>query len=107
MGRTSALVALALTGVLGIGAPAWPQDVSAPCRLCGSSLQPPDDKPKEPVSLDVETRLDFDRLVVAGAGEGRAELGPDGTRSISGSITAIGARAMGGEGVIRRGAGLL
>jgi len=101
MGRTSALVALALTGALGLAAPALPQDVSAPCRLCGSSLQPADDKPKEPVSLDVETRLDFDRLVVAGAGEGRAELGPDGTHSISGSITAIGARAMVGEVVIK------
>ena len=34
-------------------------------------------------------------------GEGRAELGPDGARSISGSITAISARAMVGEVVIR------
>jgi hypothetical protein len=101
LGRTSALVALALTGALGLAAPGLPQDVSAPCRLCESTDKPADDKPKEPVSLDVETRLDFDRLVVAGAGEGRAELGPDGAHSISGSITAIGARAMVGEVVIR------
>ena len=101
MGRTFALVALALTGTLGLAAPVLPQDVGAPCRLCESTGRPVDDKPKAPVTLDVETRLDFDRLVVAGAGEGRAELGPDGARSVSGSITAIGARAMVGEVVIR------
>jgi hypothetical protein len=101
IGRTSVLVALALTGALGTPAPALPQDVSAPCQLCDATGKPTDDKPKTPVSLDIETRLDFDRLVVTGAGEGRAEIGPDGARSISGSITSIGTRAMVGEVVIR------
>ncbi len=101
LGRTFALAALALTGALGPAAPALPQDVSAPCRLCETSGRVDDEKPKAPVRLEMETRLDFDRVVVAGVGEGRAELGPDGARSISGSITAISARAMVGEVVIR------
>jgi hypothetical protein len=101
IGRTFVLVALALTGALGLAAPASPQDVSAPCQLCDPTGRPTDNKPEVPVSLDIETRLDFDRLVVAGAGEGRAELGPDGARRTSGSITSIGARAMVGEVVIR------
>lgn len=99
-GRTSALVTLALFAAMGIAAPANPQDVSAPCRLCDSA--PADDeKPATPVSLDVEASLDFDRLILAGAGEGSAELAPDGGRAVTGSITAIGARAMVGEVVIR------
>jgi len=101
LGRYLALFTLALAGAVGFAAPALSQDVSAPCRLCEPTGRPVDDKPKAPITLEVETRLDFDRLVVAGAGEGRAELGPDGARSLSGSITAIGAQAMVGEVVIR------
>jgi len=100
-GRYLALVALALTGALGLAAPARSQDVGAPCRLCDSSAAPNDDKPLTPVELDVETSLDFDRLILAGTGEGSAELGPDGARSVAGSITAISSRAMVGEVVIR------
>ena len=54
-----------------------------------------------PVKLDVEVNLDFDRLVLAGSGDGSVELRPDGGSNVSGSITSIGARAMVGEVVIR------
>jgi hypothetical protein len=100
-GRTYAHSILALTGALAFSAPALPQDVSAPCSLCTPAPTATDDKPATPVKLDVEVNLDFDRLVLAGSGEGSAELGPDGARIVSGSITAIGARAMVGEVVIR------
>jgi len=99
-GRLIVLVALAL-----IAAPALPQDAIAPCRLCDSQDGEGSAEPKAPVSLDVETSLDFDRLILAGSGEGSAELSPDGSRSVSGSITAISARAMVGEVVIRGEAG--
>ncbi|MGH6705290.1 MAG: DUF4402 domain-containing protein [Sphingomicrobium sp.] len=99
-GRTSALVTLALFVAMGFAAPAYPQDVSAPCRLCDSATAE-NEKPATPVSLDVEASLDFDRLILAGTGEGSAELAPDGGRAVTGSITAIGARAMVGEVVIR------
>lgn len=94
-GRFVVLVALAL-----LAAPASSQDATAPCRLCDSSASA-EEKPAEPVSLDVEASLDFDRLILAGKGEGSAELSPDGGRSVSGSITAIGARAMVGEVTVR------
>ena len=92
--RFNMLACLALTGALGFAAPALPQDLVAPCRLCGSAGPVVDDKPKEPVRLEVEASLDFDRLITSGAGAGSAELGPDGSRSVSGSVTAISARAM-------------
>ena len=100
-GRTSALVTLALMAAMGFAAPATPQDASVPCRLCDSSSNSEPDKPATPVSLNVEASLDFDRLILAGSGDGSAELSPNGGRAVTGSITAIGARAMVGEVVIR------
>jgi hypothetical protein len=96
VGRSIALVALASLVARGLAAPALPQDAGAPCRLCDPTASA-DEKPVEPVRLDVEASLDFDRLILAGKGEGSAILSPDGDRSVSGSITAIGARAMVGE----------
>lgn len=100
-GRSLALFCLALVGALALGAPALPQDVTAPCRLCAPGDEASEAKPTDPVQLDVAAKLDFDRLILAGAGEGSAELGPDGARRVSGSVTAISARAMVGEVVIR------
>jgi len=99
-GHRIALALLATLVALGLAAPALPQDVSAPCRLCDTAASK-DEQPAAPVSLDVEASLDFDRLILAGKGEGSAQLSPDGGRSVSGSITAIGARAMVGEVAVR------
>jgi hypothetical protein len=101
MGLRSHLLCLVLAGTMGLSAPALPQDVAAPCRLCDSSGKVADGKPSTPVQLNVETSLDFDRLILGGSGAGRAELSPDGSRSVSGAVAAIGARAMVGEVVIR------
>jgi len=100
-GRLIAHFALTLLGVVGFAAPALPQDVTAPCSLCAPDSAAEEDKPKVPVSLGVEVNLDFDRLIVSGLGGGTAELGPNGIRSVAGSVTAMGARAMVGEVVIR------
>lgn len=101
MGSRPALACLALVGASALTAPAWTQDVTAPCRLCGPDKGAAEDKPAVPVSLDVQTSLDFDRLILANQGSGSAELTPDGARSVSGSVASIGARAMVGEIVIR------
>lgn len=101
MGRRSALLAaFALIGATGPAASAAAQDVAAPCRLCGPSAGA-EGQPATPVTLDVQAKLDFDRLVLAGAGAGSAELDPDGSRRVSGSVTVISARAMVGEVSIR------
>ena len=101
MGRISALVALAVLTAAGSAAPAQSPDASAPCRLCDSTGSDSAASALAPVTLDVQTSLDFDRLILAGGGEGSAELGPDGSRNVTGSIVAISARAMVGAVVIR------
>jgi hypothetical protein len=101
MGRTFALAAVALIAAMGLSAPALPQDATAPCRLCDSAGQKAAEKPPAQVSLDIEASLDFGKLVLAGTGDGRAELGADGSRSVAGSVAAMSARAMVGEVVIR------
>ena len=95
------LFLLGLGAVLGLAAPAMPQDVAVPCALCGPGSAAAEDKPATPVSLSVETRLDFGQIILAGSGDGSAQLEPDGGRNVSGSVTAISARAMLGEVVIR------
>lgn len=100
-GRTFALAAAALIAAMGPAAPALPQDVTAPCRLCDSTGKEAAEKPPAPVSLDIETSLDFGKLVLAGTGDGRAELGADGSRRVAGSVSAMSARTMVGEVVIR------
>lgn len=101
LGRYLALLTLALSGAVGLSAPALPQDASAPCRLCEPGGAPTDAKPAKPITLDVQASLDFDRLILAGSGDGGAELAPDGTRTAKGSVASIGARAMAGEVIIR------
>lgn len=101
LGRITALVALAVLTAAGTAAPAQSPDVRAPCRLCNLATTETGEPASAPVTLDVQTSLDFDRLILAGGGEGSAELGPDGSRNVTGSIAAIGARAMVGEVVIR------
>lgn len=101
LGSRPILNRLALIGALALPAPASPQEVSAPCRLCSPDDSQIEDKPATPVSLDVETSLDFDRLILASQGIGSAEIGPDGARIVSGSVASMGARAIVGEVVVR------
>ncbi len=72
-----------------------------PCRLCNPTSGLAAEKVAEPMELDVRARLDFDRLILAGSGEGSAELGADGSRISRGSVTSISARAVAGEVSIR------
>jgi len=84
--------------------PALP--AAAQCRLCDTPVTSPGQRSSEgPVSLEIETSLDFDRLILLGTGEGSATLLPDGSRSVSGVIGDIGGRAMVGSAVIHGEAG--
>ncbi len=79
---------------------------AAQCRLCEAPTTHRDPGAAGgPVSLDIETSLDFDRLILLGAGEGTATLLPDGSRSVSGMISDISGRAMVGSAVVRGEAG--
>lgn len=92
-GRTAALAMMLAAAVAAAPAPSRAQ-----CRLCG---QPATDAPTQAkdsaIRLEVETGLDFDRLVLMGTGEGSATILPDGSRGVSGVVGAIGGRAMVGK----------
>ncbi len=76
--------------------------VAAPCQLC--SAVPSDIlnvRPAVPLRLEVETRLDFDKVVFQGPGSASIALSPDGVARLSGAASAAGARAMPGSVIIR------
>lgn len=73
----------------------------APCRLCDPAAASDERQADGPISLEIEASLDFDRLILLSAGEGSATLLPDGSRSVSGVIGAIGGRAMVGRVSVR------
>lgn len=50
--------------------------------------------------VEIETSLNFDRLVVLGGSAGIAEIRPDGSRSAQGSVEGVGARAMVGTATL-------
>ena len=74
----------------------------AQCRLCSTPTTSPTlEDGKAGVALEVEAGLDFDKLIVLGPNGGSAVLRPDGSRQTSGSLEAVGGRAMVGEAHIR------
>ena len=94
MGRSAFLVFVPFAAALLACGP----DARAQCRLCQTpSTGPKADADARPMELEVQAILDFDRIVVIGAGEGTATLRPDGTRQATGSVQAISGRAMVGE----------
>lgn len=71
------------------------------CRLCAKpttrlsqSLQ------DSQLDLQVETSLDFGRLVLAGDGNGDAVIRPDGSNAAEGALASLTARAMVGTAVV-------
>ena len=99
------LVRSLLVTMLGLAASALSSPVAAQCRLCTAPTSEPVADTAAPVALEVEANLDFDRIVLAGVGEGMATLRPDGSRQTSGTIVSIGGRAMVGSIVVRGEAG--
>jgi hypothetical protein len=74
---------------------AW-APAGAQCRLCDQpTTQPPTATgPDGDVQLQIETRLDFDRLILSGSGAGAATIRPDGSQSAEGGVIDLGPRAM-------------
>ncbi len=74
----------------------------AQCRLCDApTTEAAGIGQADAIDLQIEASLDFDRLVLLGAGEGTAELRPDGSRAVSGMVGAISSRAMVGSARVR------
>ncbi len=78
------------------------QPAAAQCRLCDTPTTSREENSGQgPISLEIETSLDFDRVILLGSGAGSATLLPDGSRSVSGMIGDISGRAMVGSAVVR------
>jgi hypothetical protein len=74
-------------------AAAIPRPANAQCRLCETpTTAPAQDATTDDVRLEIETDLDFDRLIVGSQNGGDATLRTDGSTSATGSID-IGPRA--------------
>jgi hypothetical protein len=90
---------------LGLAA-AIPVPAAAQCRLCDApTTVRTEDTGKGEVRLEVETSLNFDRLILLGQGEGSAVLRPDGSSASAGTIADISPRAMVGTVTVRGEAG--
>ena len=78
----------------------------AQCRLCEQpTTERPTDTPQGDVELRIETSLNFDRLILNGAGPGTVTIRPDGSNSAAGSVTDVGPRAMVGTVLVHGDAG--
>lgn len=92
MGRfkSPALLCAACVAVVAGRTPA-----SAQCRLCSTpttALSQTIDN--DGIDLEIETSLDFGRLILGGDGNGAAVIRPDGSNVAEGALTSISARAM-------------
>jgi hypothetical protein len=66
----------------------------AQCRLCSTPTTSIDQgSVKSDVDLQIETTLNFDRLILARSGTGDAVLRPDGSTAVTGAVDAVGSRA--------------
>ena len=102
--RRKLLLLPVLAFAAGMSALAMP--AGAQCRLCDTPTTTRNEPSGEgPVSLQIETSLDFDRLILLGGGEGTATLLPNGQRSVSGMVSDLSGRAMVGSAVVHGEAG--
>ena len=71
------------------------------CRLCDTPTTALASAPEsDAIRLEIETSLDFGRLILAGEGEGAAVVRPDGSKGAVGALSAVSARAMVGTAAI-------
>ena len=72
-----------------------------PCRLCDpTTAEDETSAPAQPVALQVQANLNFDRLVLLDANGGTVRLDTDGSRATSGGVAAPTGRAMVGSVLI-------
>lgn len=93
---------LALGLAAGAAAAAGASPASGQCRLCDAPVTiAAGDKPSDVVTLDIETSIDFGRLIVSPEGEGTATLRPDRSSASQGAVEEMSARAMVGSAVVQ------
>jgi len=87
------LIALVLAASAAAAVPSWP--AGAQCRLCSKPSTARDDTVNGgDVRLEIESNLNFDRLIILGSGAGAAVIRPDGSNEAQGAVTQMGPRSM-------------
>ena len=87
-------------------AAASPMPASAQCRLCDTPFTSrTEEAGKSEVRLEVQTSLNFDRLILLGQGDGSAVLRPDGSSASAGTVAEISPRAVVGTVTVHGEAG--
>lgn len=75
--------------------------IGAQCRLCDEpAAARPVQRSAGDVQLQIETSLNFDRLILSGNGQGRATIGPTGANGAEGAVLEIGPRATVGAVIV-------
>jgi hypothetical protein len=99
--RSRALLLAAIAAAAAGTSPAGGQ-----CRLCDKPTtalsQSADD---DGIELEIQSSLDFDRLILAGDGQGAALIRPDGSSAAQGALARVSPRAMVGTAVVHGAAG--
>jgi len=92
-------LALLLAGIaVGVGGSS---PARAQCRLCETPTTTLSQSPDaDGIVLEIETNLDFDRLILAGQGQGAAVIRPNGSNGTEGALAGISPRAMVGTATI-------
>ena len=94
--KSHALVLAALAAGVAASSPARAQ-----CRLCDTPTTALSSSPDaDGIVLEIETSLDFDRVVLAGQGQGAAVIRPDGSNSAEGALSGVSPRAMVGTATV-------
>ena len=89
---------LALTLVALAAAAVGVMPASGQCRLCDKpSTALSQSRSDQGIDLRIETSVDFDRLILAGAGQGAAVIRPDGSNAAPGALSGLSPRAMVGS----------
>jgi hypothetical protein len=91
--------ALMLAALAATAATSWP--AAGQCRLCSAPVTTRDDSgPKQDVRIEIESSINFDRLILIGEGDGAAVIRPDGSRAAEGAVSDVGPRAMVGTATV-------
>jgi Domain of unknown function (DUF4402) len=92
---------LVLIVAAGAASAAMPGAADAQCRLCDTPTTTHEDTAAgDDIKLEIQTSLNFDRLIFFGTGEGQAVIRPDGSSTATGGITNVSPRAMVGTVVV-------
>ena len=84
-----------LLGLLLIPAVPASAPLGAQCRLCDRPTdERAEDSPNDNLQLQIETNLNFDRLILSGAGTGAVTIRPNGSSGAEGIVAEVGPRAM-------------